>query len=144
VKRFESRVDHEQVAAAIREAESATTAEIRVHISGRRSWDVLEEAQAVFTRLGMTATRERNGVLLYVAPRVHRFAVVGDVGIHQRCGDALWKPIAAAVEWQFREGNFTEGILEAVRRAGAALAEHFPRARHAPDPNELSDEVSED
>ena len=137
-------LDNERIATAIHDAEERTTGEIRVHITPRRAVLVQQEAEATFRRLGMAATRERNGVLLYISPRSRQFAIVGDAGIHDRCGDRLWGPVAAAVEWEFRSGNFTEGIVEAVRRVGAALAEHFPVEPGAPNPNELTDEISQD
>jgi uncharacterized membrane protein len=92
----------------------------------------------------MTATRERNGVLIYVAPASRKLAIVGDLGIHERCGAGFWRETAAAMEADFREGRFTEGIVAGVARAGLALATHFPRAAQPPDVNELPDEVSED
>lgn len=137
-------LDNDRIAQAIRRAEERTTGEIRVHISPTRAVHVQREAEATFERLGMTATKQRNAVLLYIAPRSRQFAVVGDAGIHERCGDRLWGPVAASVEWEFRSGRYTEGILEAVRRVGEALAEHFPLAQGAPNANELPDSVSDE
>lgn len=137
-------LDHDRIAEAIRRAEAGTTGEMRVHITPTRAVQVQREAEATFERLGMTATKQRNAVLLYIAPRSRQFAVVGDAGIQERCGDRLWGPVAAAVEWEFRSGRFTEGIVEAVRRVGAALAEHFPLEQGVGNPNELPDTVSDD
>jgi uncharacterized membrane protein len=83
-------------------------------------------------------------VLLFVAPVSQRFAVVGDEGIHARCGPDFWKDVAAAVETDFRAGRFTDGIVKGVARVGDALATHFPRTDGATDRNELADEVTED
>jgi uncharacterized membrane protein len=97
-----------------------------------------------FEALGMTRTAERNGVLLFVAPASQTFAVIGDQGIHARCGPDFWKDVAAAMETDFRAGRYTDGIVKGVARAGEALATHFPRQEGTPDTNELSDEVTED
>jgi uncharacterized membrane protein len=83
-------------------------------------------------------------VLLFVAPRSQRFAVVGDEGIHQKLGAAFWSSMAAAMQEDFRAGRFTEAIVKGVTRAGEALAEHFPRTAGDHDTNELPDEVSQD
>ena len=144
MKPFAKLLDNDRIADAIRRAEEHTTGEIRVHISPSRAVHVQREAEATFERLGMTATEQRNAVLLYIAPRSRQFAVVGDVGINERCGDRLWGPVVAAAEWEFRSGLFTEGIVEAVRRVGAALAEHFPTEQRVANPNELPDTVSDD
>lgn len=139
---FLSRLDHDRVVAAIRAAEDRSRGEIRVHVAHEEVDDPQAAAAALFEKLGMTATAERNGVLIFVAPARQRFAVVGDKGIHEKCGDVFWKDVAAAMEEDFRAGRFTEGIVKGVTRAGEALAVHFPRT--GPDRNELTDEVSED
>jgi uncharacterized membrane protein len=97
-----------------------------------------------FETLGMTQTAERNGVLLFVAPVSQTFAVIGDEGIHARCGPDFWKDVAAAMETDFRAGHYTDGIVKGVARVGEALATHFPRKEGTADTNELSDEVTED
>lgn len=142
MKQFIRNMDQEAVAAAIRAAEQATSAEIRVCIGRHKPEDVMQAARAAFLRLGMTATRERNGVLIYVAPRARRFAVLGDQGIHEHVGEQHWQEIAAAMGSHFGKGDFTAGITHAIRTAAAALARHFPRQKA--DRNELPDHIATD
>jgi uncharacterized membrane protein len=141
---FLKELDHARIVAAIAAAESRCRAEIRVHVSSQPISDAEKAAVAQFEALGMTATRERNGVLIYVAPASRKLAIVGDTGIHERCGAGFWRETAAAMEADFRAGRFTDGIVAGVKRAGEALATHFPPAAQRPDVNELPDEVSED
>jgi uncharacterized membrane protein len=143
LRSFLSQVDQERIVTAIRAAEARSRGEIRVHASNRVVDDAEQEAAVQFERLGMTATAERNGVLIYVAPHSQRFAILGDTGIHERCGPDFWKQVAAAMEHDFREGRFTDGLLKGIAAAGDALARYFPRAEAA-DRNELPDQVSED
>jgi len=138
-----SRLDHDRIVAAIREAEDHSRCEIRVHVARKAVKDPQRAAAALFDKLGMAATAERNGVLIFVAPASQRFAVVGDKGIHEKCGEGFWKDVASAMEEDFRQGRFTDGIVKGVAKAGEALAAHFPRTGR-PDVNELPDEVSED
>ena len=105
--------------------------------------DAQAAAQAQFDKLGMADTAERNGVLIYVAPASQKFAVIGDQGIHEHCGPAFWTAVADAMQDDFREGRFTDGLVKGVTCTGDALAERFPRTSAA-DRNELPDEVSED
>jgi putative membrane protein len=70
--------------------------------------------------------------------------VIGDRGIHERCGPGFWSAVAQAVSEDFHAGRFTDGIVKGVARAGDVLAQHFPRAADRPDVNELPDRVSED
>ncbi len=140
---FLSRLDHDRIVAAIREAEDRSRGEIRVHVARKAVADPQGAAAALFEKLGMAATAERNGILLFVAPASQRFAVVGDKGIHEKCGEGFWKDVASAMEEDFRQGRFTDGIVKGVAKAGDALAAHFPPTGR-PDVNELPDEVSED
>jgi uncharacterized membrane protein len=140
---FVSRIDHPRVVEAIRQAEARSRAEIRVHVVRGAVDDAQKTAAAVFEKLGMTRTAERNGVLILVAPRSRRFAVIGDVGIHDKGGHDLWREAAAAMETAFREERFTDGLVAGIARVGAALAEHFPRIAGVADKNELPDDVSE-
>jgi uncharacterized membrane protein len=139
---FVEALDDERIVRAIQEAESRTRAEIRVHVAE----DAVEDAQAAgaraFEALGMTRTAERNGVLLFVAPASRRFAVLGDSGIHERCGEAFWSAVAAAMAGEFRAGRFTEGILAGIAEVARELASHFPRSPGDGDRNELPDSVS--
>ncbi len=144
VTRFTASVDHDRVTTAIREAEARSTGEVRVHVSSARTDDPEKAAAAVFTRLGMAATRERNGVLIYIAPESRRFAIIGDLAIHERCGGEFWRDVAQAMAEDFRSGRFTDGIVKGVGRTGDALARHFPRSAQQGDVNELPDTVSED
>lgn len=134
-------IDHDRIVAAIRAAEQRTSGEIRVVVSRRKAADAIAAAQQQFNRLGMTQTSARNGVLIFVAPRSRTFAVIGDTAVHERCGDAFWRALADAMAEYFRRGEFTAGVTHGIERAGALLAEHFPRA--ADDRNELPDDVEE-
>jgi uncharacterized membrane protein len=97
-----------------------------------------------FEALGMAGTAERLGVLIYVAPLSRNFAVVGDDGIHARCGTGFWQQVAGAMQRAFRAGRYSDAILTGIERVGSLLAEHFPRPEGASDRNELPDAVSED
>ena len=142
-KSFLDGIDQARVTAAIRAAEACSRGEIRVHVTEREVGDPEGAAAAQFEALGMTATRERNGILFYIAPRSQRFAVVGDTGIHTRCGPDFWRDVAQAMAEDFRAGRFTDGIVKGIAKAGDVLAAHFPRAEGC-DINELSDIVSHD
>jgi uncharacterized membrane protein len=124
---FLNQLQHDAIVKAIGEAEAKMRAEIRVFISRKKPEDAVAAAQRVFHHLRMQKSQERNGVLLFVAPRARKFAVIGDSAVQARCGDEFWKEVTREMSGHFRKGEFTEGILHGVRRAGKLLAEHFPR-----------------
>jgi uncharacterized membrane protein len=142
MRKFLSKLDSDRIVAAIADAEKRSSGEIRVHITRRKPDNLEERARRRFEKLGMTRTAERNAVLFYVAPNLRRFQILGDSGIHEKCGDVFWKETAAGMEEHFRRGEFTEGLVHGIAKAGAILAEHFPRSDA--DTNELPDEVTED
>jgi uncharacterized membrane protein len=133
---------HDDIVAAIREAERKTSGEIRVFVSHKKIADPIAAAQAAFVKMGMTKTAERNSVLIFVAPKTRKFAVVGDEGVHKCCGAEFWQAMAAEMASSFKKSEFTQGIVQGVRKAGELLAQHFPR--RPDDRNELPDRVAHD
>jgi len=128
-KQFSKHLQHEKIVAAIRDAEHKTTGEIRVSISPKHVEDPVAASQIEFMRLGMNTSRDRNSVLIFVAPRSHKFAVIGDEAVHAKCGDEFWRKLVDAMSGYFRKSEFTPGIIHGVQKAGELLAEYFPR-RH--------------
>jgi len=142
-KEFIRQLDHNRIVEAIKHAESKTSGEIRVYIQhGKLDRDVLIEAKEKFQSLGMQDTTARNGVLIFVMPRVHQFAVVGDEGIHQKCGDVLWQRVVEKMRNHFRENHYSDAIVDAIHDLAQVLAEYFPRKPG--DVNELPDRVEGD
>ncbi len=144
---FFSRIEEPRIVESIRAAELRSRGEIRIHITERAVDDPVKEATVVFERLGMTATQDRNGLLIFIAPKSHKFAVLGDSGITTRAGTAPLDQMASAMQAAFREGHFTDGLVAAVEKAGDILATHFPRVldahgKDAPDKDELSNTIS--
>jgi uncharacterized membrane protein len=141
-REFLSKLEHDRIMKAIHEAESKTSGEIRVLIQrGKLNDDPLVAAQRKFHRLGMHKTRERNAVLIFVAPRVHKFAVAGDNAIHEKCGDEFWQRVVEKMRTHFLTENFSDALIEAVNEIGTVLASHFPKTSR--DTNELPDDIIE-
>ena len=139
---FLSRVEHDRIVQAIREAESKTSGEIRVFIQrGKLTADPLMAAQKRFHQLRMHTTREHNAVLIFVAPRAHKFAVVGDKAIHEKCGDEFWRRIVDGMRVHFQNEKFSHALAEAIDEIGKLLAAHFPKT--SGNRNELPDDVME-
>src|SRR4030095_318632 len=139
-KEFLTKLEHDRIVRAIRAAESKTSGEIRLYIQrGKVNADPLTSAQKKFHRLRMHKTRERNAVLIFVAPRAHKFAVVGDKAIHQKCGESFWRHVVDGMRKHFQDEKFSHALVEAIKEIGKLLATHFPRTDASS--NELPDEV---
>ena len=140
--RFIRELEHDRIIAAIKAAEAKTSGQIRVFLQrGVFDEDVVERAQKKFHQLGMQKTRERNAVLILVAPRMQKFAVVGDEGVHQKCGEQFWQELVEKMRQHFLREEFTDALAEAIESVGELLASHFPKTGSST--NELPDDVIE-
>jgi uncharacterized membrane protein len=139
-REFLSKLEHDRLVHAIREAESKTSGEIRVYVQrGKLNADPLILAQKQFQKLRMNKTQERNAVLIFVAPRAQKFAVVGDKAIHEKCGDEFWQRIVEGMRAHFQNEKFSHALVEAIKEIGEVLAAHFPRISESA--NELPDDI---
>ena len=133
-------IDREKIKEAIQKAEHRTSGEIRVSVAPFFWGNVHKAAEKAFTRLGMTQTTERNGVLLFVVPARRKFVVLGDNAIHERVGQQFWHRIVEVVTEKFRKGDFTGGLIRGIEEIGEQLSTHFPYDA-ATDVDELPDDV---
>lgn len=139
-ERFLTADQQATVVDAVRLAEKRTSGEIRIHIDGECEGSPLKRAEEVFGKLGMHKTRLRNGILIYLACNTKVFSIIGDKGINDRVPEHFWEDVIAVMGAQFRTGNFTEGLVEAVNMAGEKLREYFPY--QSDDVNEQPDDIS--
>lgn len=135
-----SKKEEDKLLSAIRKAEKLTSGEIRVHIQKSCSENPIEDAIEKFNAMGLWKTRERNGVLFFVAVEDHKFAIIGDKGIQEKAGDNLWDEIKVKMQEKFRNGELANGLILGIERAGKALSDFFPRQKD--DVNELPDDIS--
>jgi uncharacterized membrane protein len=139
-KEFLAQLDQERIVQSIKDAELQTSGEIRVHIQPRvTGGDLRTVAEKTFERLGMTKTALRDGVLLFIASEERKFMILGDKGIDEKVPPGFWDDIAAKLTVRFKNGEFTDGIVEAITAAGEKLKEFFPHS--ADDVDELPDEI---
>ena len=138
-KEFLHALDDQQIAEAIAQAEKTTSGEIRVFVSEAVVNEPVSEAEKQFMRLGMTKTAQRNGVLIYFAPKSQKYAVIGDKGVHEKCGQKFWEHITEEMTPLLKGGKYTEAVVLAVKEIGAALAKEFPPV--AGDKDELPNRV---
>lgn len=139
-RNFFNEEQQEDLRLAIMNAELDTSGEIRVHIENTCPGEVMDRALVIFHKLGMEKTDNRNGVLIYLAVKNRKFAIIGDEGIHNIVTESYWDGIKNKMLEHFRENRFTEGLAEAITETGKQLKKYFPYKTN--DENELSDDVS--
>ncbi|MEM9258150.1 MAG: TPM domain-containing protein [Bacteroidota bacterium] len=138
--KFFSPEEEVQLVAAIREAELATSGEIRVHVEVGASASALDVAPTIFQELGMHETKDRNGVMILLAVDRREFAIIGDEGINKVVSEDFWAEERDLMQHHFRQGDFVKGIELAIQQVGRKLKEFFPYQDD--DVNELPDTIS--
>jgi putative membrane protein len=86
-------------------------------------------------------THGRTGILIYLSMREHRAEIVADEAIASKVSPEVWGEAMAAMLAEIKQGRCADGMIAAVEKVGAVLAEHFPRAED--DTNELPDRLIE-
>jgi len=127
---------------AIQKAEELTSGEIRVHIDKNCSGEPLKRAIEVFNKLKMHATKERNGVLIYLAFNDRKLAILGDEGIDKKVANDFWDSTKEQLILDFKNNQFIPGIIKSINEVGVRLKEYFPH--QADDIDELSNEITFD
>lgn len=141
VEEFLTKQEEQDIVEAIRVAEKNTSGEIRVHLEKKISAAVAyDRAVEVFNELEMHNTKDSNGVLIYIAVKSKQFAICGDKGINEVVPTDFWESTKNIMAGHFRNGNFKQGLVDGILKAGEQLKKYFPYQDD--DTNELSNEIS--
>jgi putative membrane protein len=79
-----------------------------------------------FFARGLTRTKDRTGVLIFVSLAERYARIVADEGIASKVKNAEWQAAVDALTAHFRDGRLVEGFVAAIERCGAVLAAHAP------------------
>jgi len=133
--------DKQLLVEAIQLAEKNTSGEIRVYVEAKMGkGDALSRATTLFFKHKMNETKDRNGVLVYVAVKDKKLAIYADQAIYEKMGVEFWYSQVQEMTNHFKSMNYVQGISTVVNEIGQALSHHFPYDKIA-DTNELSDEI---
>ena len=140
IEDFLTKPEEQEIIEAIGKAEKNTSGEIRVHIEKQTSMAPIERSVEVFHQLQMEQTQDRNGVIIYVAVKSKQFAIYGDKGINEKVPADFWDTTKDTIISHFKNGNFKQGLIDGILKAGEQLQKYFPYAEG--DTDELSNEIS--
>ena len=91
--KFFTKEQKTRILEAIRNAESNTSGEIRVHVERNCQGEPTDRAAYLFEKLGMHKTNLRNGVLFFMSYDDHKVAILGDAGINAVVPEDFWDKI---------------------------------------------------
>jgi uncharacterized membrane protein len=138
--KFFSKEEKIKIVKAIQAAEQDSSGEIRVHLLRSFRGEEIEESKKIFEKIGMTSTKDRNGVLFILGIQDRKLVVLGDQGIHEKVPSDFWDGINDRVLKEFKQKRFLEGLVIGIQLCGEKLKKFFPH--QARDKNELSDQIS--
>ena len=96
-----------------------------------------------FLAQGMQKTEGRTGVLIFAAAAERYVEIIADGGISAKVTQAVWDNAVASLISAIKDGRPADGFVAAIEQCGAVLAEHFPAAPGAVNPDELPDRLVE-
>ncbi len=129
-----------RIAEAITAAERHTTGEICVHVTPRCHGNVVTRAAKTFNRLHLYTTKRRNAVLIFIAYKSQKFAIIGDTGINDAVPKGFWDQEKETLAASLANGRQVDGLCEIIARIGESLSTYFPADRE--DLNEISNEIT--
>jgi len=140
-KPFFSELEQKELIQAIQAAEKQTSGEIRLYVEGKNKLDSpVQRAAVIFEKLQMHKTKERNGVLIYLASRSRQLAIFADEGVYQRLGKDYWDKQANEAVALARNNDVKKALVKLIEDIGGILAHEFPYSSET-DHNELSDDI---
>ncbi len=99
---------------------------------------VLRRAEAAFLHEEVFKTRDRTGVLVFLALLEHRAVILADAGIHQAVAKERWQELASSLAAGIRAGRAKESLVHTIEACGELLVQHRVDIR-PDDTNELPD-----
>ena len=91
-----------------------------------------------FVLRGISRTRNRCGILIFVSVAEHYARIIADEGVAHKVQASEWQAAIDVLTSQIGEGHIAAGFIAAIERCGTVLAEHAPPDGSA---NELPDRL---
>ena len=98
---------------------------------------VTDKAFETFSKSGVYATENHNGILIYVSYLEQQVRIIADEGISKRISKDIWISIADELSLNLKKADGCDAFCSAIEKCGVILSEHFPIK--ANDINELPD-----
>ena len=102
---------------------------------------VRERALTGVGRLRIWDTEHNHGGLIYGLLAEHAIEFVADRALSRRVGQAQWQTMVDSLAVRLREGQFEDGLTQALEEVSALLVLNFPAEAGTVRPNELPDAV---
>ncbi len=95
-------------------------------------------AESAFLEESLFSTRERTGILIFIAIYEHRAVILADEGINQAVPVGMWQELVDDLVNGIHDGRPVEALCDAIEHCARVLQEHHVEKR-PDDRNELTD-----
>jgi len=102
---------------------------------------VKERAQLSFVEYGVSKTRDRTGVLIFISNLEKKVLILADSGIAKVYPNESWEKQVNTIITGIKNNNFGTQLVKVITEIGEVLAKNFPIKED--DTNELSNHVRE-
>lgn len=128
-KFFFTHDEADQIAEALRQAESKTTGRIHIYLEWRCPvTDPLSRAIQLFHKLDLHQSSQRNTVLLYFATKYRLFAFLADQDLNEKIPYDFWIALKEIMEIRFKNGQYLSGAMMAIEQISKRLAQIYPKS----------------
>ena len=100
-----------------------------------------ELAMKDFNRLGVHKTKERTGVLVFLIFEEKYFDIIADEGLFVKIPDDTWNNMEEKLKEEFRNKNYSAGIIALINEMGEVLSREFPTRAGADNDDEIQNEI---
>jgi putative membrane protein len=98
-----------------------------------RSRSVQNRAVRYFAESGVSGTKDRSGILLFVSYMEREVHIIADSGISAKISGDLWRLIADELASEIGGKDTELAFVRAIERCGELLEQHFPSQNDNPD-----------
>ena len=131
--------EQSKILSAIQEAENTSSGEIVLFLCKKSKGEIYDYAQKIFLDKKLYQTKQRNAVLIVLAYKEQKLAILGDEGINKLVSECFWSDVKDLMIEHFKKEEVVEGLADGIIMIGDKLKEFFPPLEN--DVNELSNEI---
>ncbi len=99
-----------------------------------------DRAYLHFIKAGLTETRDRTGILIFISYLERRVIIIGDMGINKKIKQEKWGEFIEIIIAGIKNNRLADSLVSVIKQCGHILEEHFPIKPD--DTNELSNDVT--
>ena len=101
---------------------------------------VSDRAFLYFIQAGITETRDRSGILIFISYLERRVMIIADSGVNKKIEQEKWAEFIDEIVLGIKKGQLTDHLIQVIKKCGYLLEEYFPIKED--DTNELSNEMT--